>query len=73
MITIEIKFGLLENWVDSVSGYRHREGDKPAHISWWENGNKFKEEYVQKGFLSRENGKPCYIRWEPGGSVDEKR
>jgi len=47
----------------------HREGDKPAYIEYYENGNMRHEEYRIYGNNSREGDKPAVVNYYKNGNV----
>ena len=50
-------------------GKCHREGDKPACIKYYENGNVQCEEYFLNGKPNRNGDKPTYIEYYENGNI----
>lgn len=70
----KIRFYPETNRIREITYYnnsrKHREGDKPAVIYYYANGNKKLEQYYINGRLHRQNDKPAEIHYYEDGSVE---
>ena len=66
MIILQFKTTTNSYW-KTANNQLHRLNGKPAWQIWYENGQKWYEDYYECGKQHRLNGKPAWQRWYENG------